>query len=61
MISALIFSMNRIENVVRLAEKIRPYVDEIVIVDSSNKKNCIQNFIFKNFEYVYKKAQLRET
>jgi len=39
MISALIFSMNRVENVVRLAEKIRPYVDEIVIVDSSNKKN----------------------
>jgi len=38
-VSALIFSMNRIENVIRLANKIKDYVDEIVIVDSSSRKN----------------------
>ncbi|MEM0265826.1 MAG: hypothetical protein QXM23_00885 [Archaeoglobaceae archaeon] len=38
MISALIFSMNRVENVVKLSEKIRDYVDEIVIIDSSDKE-----------------------
>ncbi|MEM2086535.1 MAG: hypothetical protein QXP28_01405 [Archaeoglobaceae archaeon] len=38
MISALIFSMNRVENVVKLSEKIKGYVDEIVIIDSSDKE-----------------------
>lgn len=38
-VSALIFSMNRIENVIRLANKLRDYVDEIVIVDSSDRRN----------------------
>ncbi len=38
MISALIFSMNRVENVVKLSEKIKDYVDEIVIIDSSDKE-----------------------
>jgi GT2 family glycosyltransferase len=37
-VSALIFSMNRVENVVSLVEKIKPYVDEVVIVDSSKKE-----------------------
>ncbi|MEG9195084.1 MAG: hypothetical protein V6S10_07175 [Candidatus Methanoglobus sp.] len=37
-VSALIFSMNRVESVVRLVEKIKPYVDEVVIVDSSKKE-----------------------
>jgi hypothetical protein len=31
--------MNRVETVVKLAEKVRPYVDEIVIIDSSKKEN----------------------
>ena len=30
--------MNRVESVVRLVEKIKPYVDEVVIVDSSKKE-----------------------
>ena len=37
-ISALIFSMNRVENVLRLAEKLKDYVDEVVIIDSSDKE-----------------------
>ena len=38
-ISALIFSMNRIENVIKLAKLIKDYVDEIVIIDSSSRRN----------------------
>ena len=38
-ISALIFSMNRIENVISLVNKIKDFVDEVVIVDSSQRKN----------------------
>ncbi|MEM2260631.1 MAG: hypothetical protein QXY65_06160 [Candidatus Methanomethylicaceae archaeon] len=38
MISTLIFSMNRVENVLKLAEKLKDYVDEIVIIDSSNEE-----------------------
>lgn len=37
-ISALIFSMSRVENVLRLAEKLKDYVDEVVIIDSSDKE-----------------------
>lgn len=37
-VSTLIFSMNRVENVAELCEKLRDYVDEIVVVDSSDKE-----------------------
>ncbi|MCX7998580.1 MAG: hypothetical protein N3A69_06445 [Leptospiraceae bacterium] len=30
--------MNRVENVVKLAEKLKKYVDEIVIIDSSDRE-----------------------
>jgi len=48
-ISTIIFSMNRVENVVKLAEKVRPYVDEIVIIDSSKKEN--HQSLKKQLEY----------
>ncbi|MFN3805203.1 MAG: glycosyltransferase [Pyrobaculum sp.] len=38
MISALIFSMNEVEEVTRLTERLKGYVDEIVIVDSSDRE-----------------------
>lgn len=37
-VSALIFSKDRVENVVKLAEKLKNYVDEIVVIDSSEKE-----------------------
>lgn len=38
MASALIFSMNRVEDVIKLANKIKNYLDEIVVIDSSEKE-----------------------
>ena len=38
-ILTLIFSMNRTENVIKLANLIKDYVDEIVIIDSSLRRN----------------------
>lgn len=38
-VSALIFSMNKIDMVESLVSKIKNYVDEVVIIDSSSKRN----------------------
>ena len=38
-ISALLFSMNDIEKISNIANKIKNYVDEIIIIDSSNDEN----------------------
>jgi len=38
-ISVLIFSMNKVDRVIQLATKLRDFVDEIVVVDSSKKRN----------------------
>ncbi|MDK2876579.1 MAG: hypothetical protein PWQ22_989 [Archaeoglobaceae archaeon] len=54
-ISALIFSMNRVENVIKLANKLKDYVDEIVIVDQSsdqNYKKLKENLDFCNIYWI---------
>jgi len=37
-VSALIFSMNKVDRVIKLATKLRDFVDEIVIIDSSKRE-----------------------
>lgn len=47
MISALIFSMNRVGDVIKTSEKLRDYLDEIIVIDSSEKEkfNLLKNEI----------------
>ncbi|MEM0242867.1 MAG: glycosyltransferase family A protein [Candidatus Aenigmatarchaeota archaeon] len=55
-ISALIFSINEYELVKPKVEILYPYVDEIVIIDSSTDKN--QKKLMKNLSKKYKKVKV---
>jgi len=55
-ISALIFSINEYELIKPKIELLYPYVDEIVIIDSSTDKN--QKRLMKNLEKKYKKVRV---
>ncbi|MEM0242862.1 MAG: glycosyltransferase family A protein [Candidatus Aenigmatarchaeota archaeon] len=55
-ISALIFSINEYELVKPKVELLYPYVDEIVIIDSSTDKN--QKKLMKNLSKKYKKVKV---
>jgi len=55
-ISALIFSMNEYKLVKKQIKLLYPYVDEIVIIDSSTDKN--QKRLMKNLEKKYKKVRV---
>jgi len=55
-ISALIFSLNEYELIKPKIELLYPYVDEIVIIDSSTDKT--QKRLMKNLEKKYKKLEL---
>ncbi|MEM5820127.1 MAG: glycosyltransferase [Candidatus Aenigmatarchaeota archaeon] len=55
-ISALIFSINEYELIKPKVELLYPYVDEIVIIDSSTDKN--QKKLMKNLSKKYKKVKV---